>query len=535
MSATYPDECRAPPLKKQLDDTRKAKLKQVGHVKSAPGYDPVFFPRDVIEEVLSRDKVEFVLSCPCNWCEKDEGSIFRHFNCGKRIDYIDFVTNRALRLFALLVYVGLPALIVGFLRTADAILDEDLDMERLKKTHLKGFERINSVPLTAFTGLLDLFLIHRHEFSPPVLEGGWSEQWDPKKALPFINTRFVGKGGYGTVYSFQIYPGYEKFKFEVSTGFAMKEVGLPAQSGSMNAEAETLTKIREELGDEKHIIKVLKIFRRGDKLHFIFPLARGNLEKFMEEPWKHQPNTCDSICQNTIWDEAVGMLKALAKFHRPPGMTSWRGYHADIKPTNILVFDDGTMVITDFGQALIAQKRSSEKTRRILQRPGEQAYRPPENSKESFMGPEYDDWAMGCVLLEILVFAIKGPRGVWELKNARQKTQYPTDYYYQVRDDQRFIHPEVEELLGGLASEVASWSVDVKFTVAALEIVKSMLRINHKTRMDSGEAASQLREKLNYWRNQANRGRRTSSNRSGPACPETSWPPNADQRLSKQL
>jgi hypothetical protein len=101
--------------------------------------------------------------------------------------------------------------------------------------------------------------------------------------------------------------------------------------GSLNAEAMTLTMIREELGEEKHIIKVLKIFRRGDKIHFIFPLASGNLSDFMRQPWVHHPTT--PICLNTIWDQVVGIMKALAKFHRPLSISNWRGYHADIKRT----------------------------------------------------------------------------------------------------------------------------------------------------------------------------------------------------------
>jgi len=179
--------------------------------------------------------------------------------------------------------------------------------------------------------------------------------------------------------------------------------------------------------------------------------------------------------------------------------------------TNILVFDDGTLVITDFGQALIAQKRSSERTRRIPQRPGEQAYRPAGNSKETDMGPEYDDWGIACVLIEILVFAARGPEGVQQLYEARQKQHYPTDYYYQVdRDGEHILHPGVVQLLVGLKGEQMAWPLNYGFTEAVLDIVGSMLRIDRNTRMDSDKASDRLQKDLVYWRLRARDSGRVS-------------------------
>jgi hypothetical protein len=169
------------------------------------------------------------------------------------------------------------------------------------------------------------------------------------------------------------------------------------------------------------------------------------------------------------------------------------------------VFHDGTLVINDFGQALIAQKRSSEKTRRIPQPPGEQTYRPAENSNETNMGPEYDDWAMGCVLLEILVFALSGPSGVEELYKARRKDQYATDYYYQVKGDQRFFHPEVDGLLNRYLNMKGS-RCDTVFTEGVVCIVRSMLQIDCTVRINTATAAEKLQEELSYWRPRVSEG-----------------------------
>lgn len=224
-------QCRAIWLKGQLEEARRAKLLDAGHSKSAPGYQPLFFPFDAIEEVLTREQVRAVLACPCEWCEKLANSTSQLIRYEKPTTYVDFVMNRALKLFALLVHVGLPALIGGFVRTGDPVLNEDLDRERLKKTYLAEIDSLTAVPAQVLDGLLDAFLSRRHEFNPPVFDGGWPEQWDEKKALPFINTEFVGEGGYGRVYSFQIYPGYGTLGFEPLVSSHTSGV-LPMQRGT---------------------------------------------------------------------------------------------------------------------------------------------------------------------------------------------------------------------------------------------------------------------------------------------------------------
>jgi hypothetical protein len=155
---------------------------------------------------------------------------------------------------------------------------------------------------------------------------------------------------------------------------------------------------------------------------------------------------------------------------------------------NILVFRDGTLVINDFGQAHIGQKRSSDSvTRDVPQTPGEQAYRPPENSDVAVMNQGYDDWAMGCVLLEILVYAACGSDGTKKLYEARGKGVY-TDYYYQqTKEGKREFHPDVVQLLKDIDYDLT----DVFFT-AVLGIVKAMLMIGPKDRLNTEKACGKL-------------------------------------------
>jgi len=119
----------------------------------------------------------------------------------------------------------------------------------------------------------------------------------------------------------------------------MKEVFLtPTLTNTLGNEAKTLIEINNTLRDEKHIIQVLKLLRRGDKMHFIFQLADGNLEELLRNEmrsgkvWKHHKYIpARPICQNTLWDQAVGIMKALHAFQRPQHDHRWRGYHSDLK------------------------------------------------------------------------------------------------------------------------------------------------------------------------------------------------------------
>jgi serine/threonine-protein kinase len=75
--------------------------------------------------------------------------------------------------------------------------------------------------------------------------------------------------------------------------------------------------------------------------------------------------------------------------------------HRDVKPANILLDDDGTALITDFGFA-----RDTASDRRYT-RPGETLgsmyYMAPEQIEAADVGPFTDAYALGCVLFELVV------------------------------------------------------------------------------------------------------------------------------------
>jgi eukaryotic-like serine/threonine-protein kinase len=102
--------------------------------------------------------------------------------------------------------------------------------------------------------------------------------------------------------------------------------------------------------------------------------------------------------------------------------------HRDVKPANILLHEDGTAAVTDFGFA-----RDTESDRRLT-RPGETLgsmyYMAPEQIEAQEIGPFTDVYALGCVLYELVTgitpFGDKPGMGVM-IAHLDDQPKHPSD------------------------------------------------------------------------------------------------------------
>ncbi|MFC0508009.1 serine/threonine-protein kinase [Micromonospora costi] len=85
----------------------------------------------------------------------------------------------------------------------------------------------------------------------------------------------------------------------------------------------------------------------------------------------------------------LGVLGALKAAHKAGVM------HRDVKPGNVLLGNDGRVVLTDFGLATIPGDPNVTRTGMVL---GSPAYIAPERARDGTAGPEADLWSLGATL-----------------------------------------------------------------------------------------------------------------------------------------
>ncbi|MEZ7127935.1 protein kinase [Nonomuraea sp. AD125B] len=120
----------------------------------------------------------------------------------------------------------------------------------------------------------------------------------------------------------------------------------------------------------------------------IMELVEGrSLEQVIDEEGPLPPRLVAEI--------GVDLLGALRAAHSQ-GIT-----HRDVKPGNVLITENGRVVLTDFGIAKAEGDSRLTKTGMVIGSPG---YTAPERARGEYTGPESDIWSLGATLY----FAVEG-------------------------------------------------------------------------------------------------------------------------------
>ncbi|TIB06354.1 hypothetical protein E3P96_00533 [Wallemia ichthyophaga] len=131
--------------------------------------------------------------------------------------------------------------------------------------------------------------------------------------------------------------------------------------------------------------------------YMVFPYMDHDLTGLLERPDFKPPASqiklyMQQLCQGTAFIHSNGVL------------------HRDMKASNILISNDGSLKIADFGLARICHKLqrnlTSNKSRNYTNMVVTRFYRPPElilGEKNSWgdYGPEIDIWGVGCIFAEM--------------------------------------------------------------------------------------------------------------------------------------
>jgi len=134
-----------------------------------------------------------------------------------------------------------------------------------------------------------------------------------------------------------------------------------------------------------NIVKMFDAVEENDQYSLILEFVPGgNLREMMDRQPKMPLDRVLSI--------GIELSDALSRAHH------LKIVHRDFKPANILIAEDGTPRLTDFGIARVGTSKLTE----IGVITGTFAYLPPEAFAESQPTSLFDVWAFGVVLFELL-------------------------------------------------------------------------------------------------------------------------------------
>ncbi|KAK5327537.1 hypothetical protein LTR93_002921 [Exophiala xenobiotica] len=236
----------------------------------------------------------------------------------------------------------------------------------------------------------------------------------------------LGVGAFGTVSKVAVDPLSCDFPNSLHTSFALKVFQAINGDFFFYKELEMLSTLRHIPND--HIVTHCAAWVTSDRQYILYPLAKSNLRTFMLET---APPTLTK--DNVLWflHQLNGLATAIDVVHRIGQFTaaenedpsqrtvgvrrsdkSLAGYHHDLKPENILVFESGTrhghltFKITDFGAGQFHRTTPNTWSQKTREPMGSFTYQAPDRALYGVASRPFDMFAMGCILLELLIWLL---------------------------------------------------------------------------------------------------------------------------------
>ncbi|KAF3779212.1 putative LRR receptor-like serine/threonine-protein kinase [Nymphaea thermarum] len=195
----------------------------------------------------------------------------------------------------------------------------------------------------------------------------------------FNPSNCIGNGGFGATYKAEISPGVL---------VAIKRLSVGRFQGVQQFEAEIKT-----LGRARHpnLVTLIGFHASETEMFLIYNyLPGGNLEKFIQERSKRP------VDWRMLHKIALDIARALAYLHDE---CVPRVLHRDIKPSNILLDNNYTAYLSDFGLARLLGTSETHATTDVA---GTFGYVAPEYALTCRVSDKADVYSYGVVLMELL-------------------------------------------------------------------------------------------------------------------------------------
>ena len=291
-----------------------------------------------------------------------------------------------------------------------------------------------------------------------------------QRIVPITYKKKRGHGANGTVYEIRIHEDHHNFTPNRNEGLAMKTLYYPEESNP-DEESEVLQTLAEVPHD--HLTPFYASWWHANSygvksFHMLFPLAECDLYTFLmntPSPTLDGPNYITKM--TWLISQMLGLAAALNHIHNlaPAGLGPYgnkngtnrprTGVHLDLSLKNVLIFSGNIMKISDFGTAKIRQIMSGD-TRfggspGILNPPGNLAYAAPDGDLGKRVSRPHDIWSLGCIFLEILLWASGSGSNPETFSNERAQSEDQlspwTSAFYYVNGSQSGLKRCVRERL----------------------------------------------------------------------------------------
>ncbi|KAF8250382.1 kinase-like protein, partial [Wilcoxina mikolae CBS 423.85] len=375
-----------------------------------------FIPKDKLDELLTRQTVKEITKQISNQVSGDQP---RHLPANAFLYEDDYtrIHEKYRVILAILIELSWEELFFKFQYY-------DYDDLRLPFTQ-KDLEHISRDG-----AICPLFLKRQYEFLPRTIgeeSGEGRHSWTSEYVLPFIAKTEIGGGGFSKVFKTKIHPLYDKINWTYFDEGRDHVYALKQLRDNSNEDAFMLEAFAGRLlGKRRHtnLLPLLAYFKHGSSFNMIFPYADCDLMTYYKT--RSPPKTVGERLQ--FMQQIHKLTSALKAIHmgypdQTPELLVLCGYHRDLKPQNILIFD-GSFMISDFGLTRFRERNPHDQNTDtgVDWDLGSSTYRAPECDKVGVVkvGRAGDVWSLGCILAEVITFVLGGKDGVWTFMEYRK-------------------------------------------------------------------------------------------------------------------
>ncbi|UZP46396.1 hypothetical protein NXS19_014208 [Fusarium pseudograminearum] len=292
---------------------------------------------------------------------------------------------------------------------------------------------------------------------------------EDQRTLPWLSEKKIGKGSFGVVFKVHVAEGHltkdRDFNQtnENSEAVARKdfitETTEETAEASFQKEWEAIRQIFNSTQTHGNIVKsfgTIQTEGQPSTFSLLMPLADMDLDEYMQT--YRDPIIKDTVARQRLINAAMGLSDGLDFLHtrlrKEDGGESLICYHMDLKPKNILVFNDGrpdmSWKLSDFGLSRVKPKARPEVSdlSRVFKRRGsdqhskatatvnlrgQATYQPREaQDKGKTMNEKSDVWSLGCIVSMLFTFMENGLDGIEPFSDLRHNnSNRDMDVFYQ--------------------------------------------------------------------------------------------------------